>query len=98
MKRSAFLVLACVAVSACQTAGGLATPGLDADCPTPTLCEDPDTDAALPPRQDTVAMVSYATWHPLKPGCPSTLTVMNLRHRIAFDAVRPEAEAPDQPE
>jgi hypothetical protein len=90
MSRWPIWALAYAALCGCQAA----TLSQD-DCPAPTLCEDPGSDARLLPGPNARAVVTQADYRPLKPGCPSTLQVMAQVHRIAFQAVRPEEEMPD---
>src|SRR5580704_13897674 len=69
----------------------------DADCPTPSLCGDPDSDARLAPAPPT----SLANWAPVWPGCPTTLQVMARAHPIVFHTIGPAPEpatAPDDAE
>jgi hypothetical protein len=90
MSRWPIWALACAALCGCQ----VASLSLD-DCPAPTLCEDPGSDARLLPGPGPRPLVRQADYRPLKPGCPSTLQVLARVHRIAFQAIRPEEEAPD---
>jgi hypothetical protein len=89
MTRWPILVVTSLALCGCQTGGGQAARGSD-DCPAPTLCGDPDPEAALPLG---AASGQFAVWRPLFPGCPSTLQVMARPHPIVYRAVRP-LEAP----
>jgi hypothetical protein len=66
----------------------------DVNCPSYNPCDDPDPEARLPLGPVPGPVVTLAAWHPLWPGCPSTLQVMARLRPIAFQAVRPD-EAPE---
>src|SRR5580658_7956972 len=85
MSRWPIRMLACLALCGCQTAE---LPVSSADCPQPTLCDDPESDALLLQRPAVV----QTAWQPLFPGCPTTLQVKARLRHIAFKAVRPDQE------
>jgi hypothetical protein len=91
MSRWPIRILVCVALCGCQSAQGPDGSRSDADCPTLSPCDDPSSESLLPPGSDLKPAVTQAAWHPIWPGCPTTLQVMARLHPIAFRAVRPLA-------
>jgi hypothetical protein len=85
-------VLLCLALCGCQTAAH----ALDDSCPSPTLCDDPDSEAHVRPGPAIAPLVTLAAYRPLFPGCPTTLQVMARpnQHQIVYRAARPR-EVPE---
>jgi hypothetical protein len=67
-------------------------PVSSADCPQPTLCDDPESDSLLLQAPGSGSRVVQAAWRPIFPGCPTTLQVKAQMRHIAFKAVRPDQE------